>query len=96
MVLVAAVTVATVVLAVTNQLQLYIHPRYILFTVIMVVIGGVVLVASLIVRASGEEDSEEAPGRASRAFSYIGLVLAAALAVGMLALPPATLTSATA
>jgi putative membrane protein len=95
-VLVSAVTVATVVLALTNQLQLYIHPRYILFTVIMVVIGGVVLVASLIVRASGEEDSEEVPARASRAFSYVGLVLAAAVAVGMLALPPATLTSATA
>ncbi|MBG6107266.1 TIGR03943 family protein [Frigoribacterium sp. CG_9.8] len=41
-----AALVSTVWLAVTNQLILYIHPRYIVFTVIMAALGLVLVVAS--------------------------------------------------
>lgn len=90
-------TVATIVLTLSNQLQLYIHPRYIVFTVAMMLIAVVLLVASVLSRSAGSDDAADAePSRRSRLVSYVGVGVAAALAISMLALPPATLTSATA
>jgi len=96
-VLTAIVTVATIILAVTNQLQLYIHPRYIIFTVAMVVLALGLIIASTLSQTAGQDDpAEPTPTAKLRALSYTGVAVAAALAVSMLALPPATLTSATA
>ena len=48
--------VATLWLAATGRLGLYIHPRYFVFTVIMAVVAVVVLVAAFAVpRARGDE-----------------------------------------
>lgn len=93
-ILVAIASVATVVLAFGNQLVLYIHPRYIVFTVVLIVIALGFAVASVL---SGRGDDEEEPPRGwSKVLSAAAIVVAGALAIGMLALPPATLTSATA
>ena len=77
-----------------NQLVLYIHPRYIVFTMIMGVLALALVVASLVVRTHAEDEVE--PGRRGKAVSSIGLGLAALVALAMVVVPPATLTSATA
>ncbi|QAY74865.1 TIGR03943 family protein [Agromyces protaetiae] len=49
--------VATVWLALTGQLGLYIHPRYFEFTAIMAVIGGVFALAALALAPRGIDDA---------------------------------------
>ena len=94
--LVAASLVATIWLALTNQLVLYIHPRYIVFTVIMAGIALVLVVAGVLARHRQDDDDETPPARLPRALSFVALAIAAVMAAAMVALPPATLTSATA
>lgn len=89
-VLIGIAVVATIWLAFGNQLVLYIHPRYIVFTMIMGVIALGLIVASVVVRTHPED--EERP----RALSLIGVGVAAVIALPMIVVPPATLTSATA
>ena len=123
------VGVATLWLAATGQLVLYIHPRYDVFTVVMIVIGMTLSLATLAfspVRGDdshhdhdhgpghdhdGRLDAAEAPavedglrprrrrpvatGARRLAFSA-GVAVTAAIAIAVVALPPATLTSATA
>lgn len=97
MALVALAVVATLWLAISGQLLLYIHPRYLVFTVAMALVAAVLLLASVLRRHHHDDELVEVPaGRRARLASIAGLVLAAALGVGMVALPPATLTSATA
>lgn len=93
----AASLVATGWLAVTNQLVLYIHPRYIIFTVVMAAIAMVLVVAGALTRRrSDDEEDETSTARLPRVLSVIGVGIAAAMAILMIALPPATLSSATA
>ncbi len=92
--LVGLAVVATIVLAATNQLVLYIHPRYIVFTVVMVGLALVLVVASVITSRPDDEDAP--PSRLSRALGVAALSVAAVLAVAMVVLPPATLSAATA
>lgn len=92
--LVAIVVVATLILAANNQLVLYIHPRYIIFTVVMMVIAAVFIVASILVGGRGDE--EEPPSRIGKVLGVTGVILASVVAIGMVILPPTTLTSATA
>ena len=94
-ILIGAAVVATLWLAVGNQLVLYIHPRYIVFTVLMAALAVVFVVASAL-RGHGDEDEEPAPRRAGTAVSVAAVVAGVAVAVVMVALPPATLSSATA
>jgi uncharacterized repeat protein (TIGR03943 family) len=94
--LIAAALVATVWLAVANQLVLYIHPRYIVFTVIMAALAIVFVVAGLFAHRHEDAGDDAPTGRLPQALSLVGVLVAAALAVAMLALPPATLSSATA
>jgi putative membrane protein len=93
-ILVIAALVSTVWLAITNQLILYINPRYSVFTVIMAVIGLAFVVSSFV--AGHDHDEEEKPRRFGRVLSIGGTVLTLALAAGLVVVPPATLTTATA
>lgn len=94
--LASTVLVATVWLAATNQLALYIHPRYVVFTVVMAVLGLVFVVASFVVRRGHDHDAHEAPTPAQRGISLAATVLSLALAAALIVIPPATLTTATA
>ena len=95
----------------TRRLELYIHPRYVVFTIVMAVIGGAASIAAFLVlperpghAPANEHDHdhdelpENPPRTGWRAAVAIGgsALLVAAAVVAMLVLPPATLTSATA
>jgi uncharacterized repeat protein (TIGR03943 family) len=92
--LIAASLVATVWLAATNQLILYINPRYVVFTVIMAVIGLVMVVASFIDRP--DHDHDEKPTVLKTVVAVAATVLTLGVAVALVVVPPTTLTSATA
>lgn len=94
-VLVALSGVAIAVFAASGQLVLYIHPRYIVFTIAMVGIALVVVAGSVLLARRDDAD-EEPRGRLARVLSAVGLGIAAVLAVAMVVLPPATLSSVTA
>lgn len=107
-ILASTIAVATVWLAATNQLILYIHPRYVVFTVVMALLALVFVVASLVVRrahAHGPDDVDhdhavEVPsasqGRVQNIVTVGAIVLSVAFALTLVVVPPATLTSATA
>lgn len=95
--------VAILWLGATGQLELYIHPRYTVFTVVMAVIGGAASIAAFLVvpgRSHGHHDDDAGlPDRAGwRATVAVAgsVLLVAATVVALLVLPPATLTSTTA
>jgi uncharacterized repeat protein (TIGR03943 family) len=108
----AAALVSTSWLAITGQLILYIHPRYIVFTVVLTGIGLLLIVASLVSRrtADAEHDGHshdghaddghlhvaEPAGRWRGVLSALGAALTFAVAVALVVVPPATLTTATA
>ena len=96
-----AALVSTVWLAVTNQLILYIHPRYIVFTVIMAALGLVLVVASFRRAPTHDHDQEDdhdqpSPRGFRRAITVVGTVLTLIVALALVVVPPATLTTATA
>ena len=93
-VLIGIAVVATIALAFGNQLVLYIHPRYIVFTMIMAALALAFVVASLIVRTHAEDEAQ--PRRGAKILSLVGLGGASTIAIAMVVVPPATLTSATA
>lgn len=96
-ILIGAATATIVWLALSGQLVLYIHPRYVVFTVIMAVITLVFVTASTLSRSASDHGEDDAPaGRWPQIISATGLVVAGATVVAMLVLPPAVLTSATA
>jgi putative membrane protein len=80
-------------LGINNQLILYIHPRYIVFTLIMAALALVLVVASFVMRAPHSHD--EPYTRTQNLVANTAAVLALAIAVAMIVVPPATLTSAT-
>lgn len=100
--------VAILWLGATGRLELYIHPRYVVFTIVMAVIGGAASIAAfLVVPAAHDHDDEldgpaldGAPKPRSRWRTAGSLLGSAAIVVGailaLLVLPPAALTSATA
>lgn len=92
-VLSTVVIAATLWLALANQLILYIHPRYVLFTVTMAVLGLVFVVASLVTR--GVHSHEPRQTRWQGFLSAAAVVVSLAIAAAMIVVPPATLTSAT-
>jgi uncharacterized repeat protein (TIGR03943 family) len=108
----AVVLVATLWLAWSNQLVLYIHPRYIVFTVTMTVIALALVVTSIAMKhpvgreSHGAHDAHDGdihnPSTVSRlgrlpAFLALGgFVVSALFAITLIIVPPATLTSATA
>jgi uncharacterized repeat protein (TIGR03943 family) len=89
--------VATIWLAATGRLELYVHPRYTVFTVIFAVVGGALAIggiASGLRGTHGDDDGEEA--RPRRLTTSGRVVIVAVAAVALLVLPPATLSAATA
>jgi len=88
--LVAAVAAVTVWLAASGQLVLYIHPRYIVFTVAMAVAALLLAVAAAIV-----VPRDDAPERPTR-IGVVALGVSALFVLGVVALPPATLSAETA
>ncbi len=91
---------ATLWLAIAGELVLYIHPRYIVFTITMALLAVGFVVASACVRSHASHDSDEGAdvpiGRWPKLLTLTAVGLATALAVSMVALPATTLTSATA
>ncbi len=99
MLLVAPVLVASIVLGLSGQLVLYIHPRYVVFTMVLSGLALVLLVASVLLRAhrhSHDHDELDVPRGRSRVVALAAFGTAAVAAVLLLALPPATLSSETA
>ncbi len=95
--------VAILWLGATGRLELYIHPRYTVFTIVMAVIGGAASIAAFLVVPGGSQGhhdhQDEQPPRTGwrAAIAIAGSVLLVAITVvALLVLPPATLTSATA
>lgn len=97
--------VAILWLGATGRLELYIHPRYVVFTIVMAVIGGAASIAAFLAlpgRSEHDDDHDELPEgpprtgwRAAIAVTGSALLVVGAV-IGLLVLPPATLTSATA
>lgn len=89
--LIGIAVVATIWLGATGDLTLYIHPRYVVFTVIMSV------VALVLVGLGAALSSRHAErGEPLRPVGILAIVLAVAVAAAMIIVPPATLTTATA
>lgn len=97
-------TVATIWLALSGRLGLYIHPRYFVFTVIMASIGGIAVLAAFVVRqrvaahahdGGHEHEHEPTPrGRARGILAVAGsVVIVLVAAVALVALPPTTLSA---
>jgi uncharacterized repeat protein (TIGR03943 family) len=102
--LIGVISIGTVWLALTNQLVLYIHPRYVVFTVVMALVALAFVVARVVISGRREhhdhdhddEDDDLDARPLQRGLSIGALALAAALAAGAVLLPPATLSAATA
>lgn len=122
--LIGAISAVALWLAASGQLVLYIHPRYVLFTVAMAVIALVLVLAAIAARAVGQRrdavrrpsgtvdllaapvdghdhahdhhDHEPLPRRRERALGLTAAGIAGLFVIGMVVLPPATLSTATA
>lgn len=90
----AVALVTTVWLAATGNLILYIHPRYVVFTLVMAVIGLVFVIASL-VRRPEHEDEPARPTKRRRMLAAAGGIVTLVIALAMVIVPPATLSQAT-
>lgn len=96
-------TVATIWLALSGRLGLYIHPRYFVFTVIMATIGGIAVLAGYIVRQrradahDHEHDHDAATASGGRMRGALAVAGSAAIvlvsAIALVALPPTTLSA---
>ena len=85
---------ATIWLAATNGLILYIHPRYVVFTVVMALLALIITLSSVLLRRT--HDHPETLSRSQNVLSAAAVVVTLAIAAAMVIVPPATLTSATA
>lgn len=96
--------VATLALAAAGDLTLYIHPRYVVFTVLLSLVGAALFAAAVWVTATGRgaghdhdhdhDDHDHGPRRASRALSTVMTVsLVVLAAAALLVAPPTTLSA---
>lgn len=88
--------VITLWLAYSGQLVLYIHPRYILFTVIMSIIAAVLAVLAVTTRRDHDDEHETPAPRRERMLGFTAAAIAGLFTLGMVVIPPATLSTATA
>ncbi len=89
--IILAVAIATLWLGATEQLQLYIHPRYIIFTIIMMSFGLCAVVAEMILLPSSKKQTASP----SKYRSCMSLVVAIIMIIALLVLRPAVLTTNT-
>ena len=94
--------IATLWLAATDKLELYIHPRYVPFTVAMALVAASVSLAGFFMISpdqhgeAGHHGPTEPATRSGRLRAAGSLLMVTAAVVGLLVLPPAPLTSAAA
>jgi uncharacterized repeat protein (TIGR03943 family) len=103
---VLAVALCTLWLALAGHLDLYINPRYSVFTIVLAAVAVPASVAGLVVVARGhehrhdDEEHEQRPGGAGRLTRVVLGGVAALVTIGvtaaMLVLPPTTLSARTA
>lgn len=86
-------TSATVWLAATGRLALYIHPRYVVFTTVMSVIAAILILASFALLPDSADHPQPSRRRGS-SMAILGCLGFAALA--LLLVPPSTLSVETA
>lgn len=95
LVLLALALVATVWLGATGKLTLYIHPRYLVFTLVMAGIALAAVIAAIaFARRRHRHDGED--GERYGVVGVTAVVIAGAVAIAMVVIPPATLTTGTA
>jgi uncharacterized repeat protein (TIGR03943 family) len=91
--------IATLWLAATGRLTLYVHPRYTLLTVIVAALTLIVLILMAGVNVSPAEDDHHDHDHVTRASAFSRLfiwsngALLVCVAVALLVIPPATLSS---
>jgi putative membrane protein len=91
--LVIAGTVVTIWLGATKQLNLYIHPRYLTFTVGVALISLLLAVASFRLRPQPEEVRTS---KVQQSLAYGTVLFCMIMVLAMVGLKPATLTTTTA
>jgi len=95
-VIISTMAAITLWLAASGQLALYIHPRYNVFTVTMSIIAVVLAVLSVTGRRDHDDEDAPPPPRSERALGLTAAAIAGAFALGMVIVPPASLSTATA
>ena len=88
--------IATLWLAATGKLDLYIHPRYTVFTVTMTLIAASAALAGFIVITPAHGEHPEPEGARGRLRATGSLLIVSVAVIGLLILPPTTLSSAAA
>lgn len=94
-VIIGVMAAVTLWLAASGQLVLYIHPRYVIFTVAMSVLAVVLALATL-GTVRDHDDEGLVPSRGQRWLGLTAAGIAALFTLGMVVIPPATLSTATA
>lgn len=95
-VIIGTMAAITLWLAVSGQLVLYIHPRYIVFTVTMSIIAVVLSVLAVSSRRQHDDEHGAPPERRERMLGLTAAAIAGVFTLGMVVIPPATLSTATA
>lgn len=95
-VIIGTMAAITLWLAYSGQLVLYIHPRYIAFTVTMAIIAVVLSVLAVATRRDHDDEHEAPPRRRERMLALTAAGIAGLFTLGMVVIPPATLSTATA
>ncbi|MDO9591343.1 MAG: TIGR03943 family protein [Microcella sp.] len=94
--IISTMAAITLWLAYSGQLVLYIHPRYIVFTVTMAVIAVVLSVLAVTSRRDHDDEHETPAPRRERMLGLTAATIAGLFTLGMVVIPPATLSTATA
>ncbi len=96
LVIIGTMAAITLWLAYSGQLVLYIHPRYIVFTVIMAAVAVVLAVLAVTTRRDHDDEHDAPPPRRERMLGLTAAAIAGVFTLGMVVIPPATLSTATA
>lgn len=95
-VIISTMAAITLWLAASGQLVLYIHPRYIVFTVTMAIVAVVLAVLATASRRDHDDEHVAPPARSERMLGLTAAAIAGVFTLGMVVIPPATLSTATA
>lgn len=96
LVIIGTMAAITLWLAYSGQLVLYIHPRYITFTIVMSIVAVVLSVLAVTTRRDHDDDHDDPPPRRERMLGLTAAAIAGVFTLGMVVIPPATLSTATA